>query len=179
MTHTCSLYEAISIFEENLPDIRKACLENVKFLIGENTPYKELDAEEPVTIEAIRLHSNHLRIQDKVTPLFQTIRRIDSHRVYQQNPQSSAGITDMDIQHAREATPDWFIYQADLGTKRPHKGVCPFHNDTSPSLTLMQSKKSENFYLKCFVCNKAWDSIGYIMERENIEFMDAVRVVIS
>lgn len=180
MSHTLTLREALSVFEENLPDIRKACLDNSAESIKKYSPYKELDIDEPkITTEAIWEHINHLRIENEVKPLFQTIRRIDSYREHKDKPQTAGFITDDDIQRARESTSDWFIYQASLSTRKPHKGMCPFHNDTSPSLTLMQSKQTGHLYLKCFVCNDAWDSIGFIQARDNVDFIEAVKIIIS
>lgn len=176
---TCSLHEALDIFKDELPEIRKACLENATQIISKNSPYQELDIDQPVTPEAIKEHLNYIKIKQQAKPLFQTIRRIDSYRLHKQNPNPTGGITDMDIQNAREASADWFIYQAQLSTRKPHCGKCPFHADNKPSLTLMKSKQSGNLYLKCFPCGAAWDSIGFIQARDNVDFMEAVRIVIS
>ena len=181
MPETLTLYKSFDIFEDILPEIRKNLLANAQDIIKENTPYAILDVDKPITPEAIHLHIKYLEIEEKAKPLFQTIRRIDSYRAAKLNPytQSAGFVTDIDIQNARQVPEDWFIHQAGLSTRRPHKGVCPFHNDTDPSLTLMKSKQSGNFYLKCFACGTHVDSIGYIMARDNVEFMEAVKIVIS
>lgn len=175
---TCTLYEALEIFEENLPEVRKSLLANAQDLIKEYSPYKEMDVDELITKESVHAAVNFALIESKVKPLFETIRRIDSFRQFKQNP-VAGGITSADIDRARNASEDWFIFQASLSTRKPHKGMCPFHDDRSPSLTLMQSPKSKKYYLKCFVCNDAWDSIKFIMTRDNLSFPEAVRVIIS
>lgn len=176
---TLSLREALIMFDEDLSEIRIALLNNASEIIKENTPYKELDDEEEMTVENIKLHFNHLYIEQQAKPLLNTVRRIDSYRIHKDAPQSAGFITDLDIQNAREVSADWFVYQASLSTRKPHKGMCPFHTDKTPSLTLMKSKQSGNLYLKCFPCSMSWDSIGYIMARDNLSFMEAVKVVIS
>lgn len=172
--------DAIVIFESELSDIRKACLENVISLTKKYSPYKELNIEMPITEEGIHQHLNYIRVQNEAAPLLKLVRRIDSYRLAQDNPNAEAfRVTDIDIDNARCASEDWFVYQAELSTRKPHKGVCPFHDDKDPSLMLMTSKKTGHHYLKCFVCNEAWDAIGYIMKRENTDFISAVKIVIS
>lgn len=173
---TITLHEAIQIFEENLPEIRTACLENASAIISEHSPYKELDVDQDITEEAIVLHIEHLYIQEHAQPLLKTVRRIDSYRMAQANPNTPQDfITDADIERARSCDLDWFIFEANLSTRAPYKGLCFAHNDSNASLSLMRSKQTGRLYLKCFVCNKAWDAPGFLMERDGISFIEAVR----
>lgn len=50
-------------------------------------------------------------------------------------------------------------------------GLCPFHSEKTPSFSI---SKSKNIY-KCFGCQKAGNSIGFIMEIERLTFPEAVR----
>lgn len=50
------------------------------------------------------------------------------------------------------------------------KGLCPFHNEKSPSFTVSEQKQ---FY-KCFGCGKGGDVISYIVDHEKLSFFDAV-----
>ncbi|MEO8147359.1 MAG: DNA primase [Bacteroidia bacterium] len=50
-------------------------------------------------------------------------------------------------------------------------GVCPFHNEKTPSFTVSPSK---GIY-KCFGCGKAGDSIGFIMEHEHYSYPEAIK----
>lgn len=174
---TCTLNEALPIFEDILPEIRKSCVQNAEAVVERYTPYQELDVDQPITSESIHLHVNYLQLQAELKPILTSIRRIDNYRWAQDHPNRPERVTDSDIQRAREADADWFIEQAGLSTRRPHKGLCPFHNDSNASLTLMQSRAKGTLYLKCFVCNRAWDSLAYIMERDKVEFIDAVNIV--
>src|SRR5690606_20380981 len=49
-------------------------------------------------------------------------------------------------------------------------GLCPFHNEKTPSFTVSPSK---DMY-KCFGCGKSGDSIEFIRELEGIGYADAV-----
>ncbi len=177
MTETCPLNQALSIFEDNLSEIRQACVANAEDIVATYSPAKELDIDQPITKEAIHLHVNYLHIKTKLAPILNSIKRIDSYRYYKNNPHPADRLTDMDIQRAREADESWFIQQANLSTRKPSKGLCPFHNDSNASLMLMKSKAKGTFYLKCFACQTVVDSIGYIMKRDGVDFIKAVRII--
>lgn len=50
-------------------------------------------------------------------------------------------------------------------------GLCPFHNEKTPSFTLYPENGS--FY--CFGCGTGGDVITFIMKAENLDYMDAVK----
>lgn len=50
-----------------------------------------------------------------------------------------------------------------------YKGVCPFHADHDPSLTVNDQKQ----IFKCFACNVGGDAIKFISLIENISYVDA------
>ena len=49
-------------------------------------------------------------------------------------------------------------------------GCCPFHNEKTPSFSVVPDKRM--FY--CFGCHKGGGTINFLMEIENIGFMEAV-----
>ena len=53
---------------------------------------------------------------------------------------------------------------------REHTGLCPFHNEKSPSFTVSNDK---NFY-HCFGCGAHGDVIGYLMRSDGVSFPEAV-----
>lgn len=53
------------------------------------------------------------------------------------------------------------------------KGLCPFHNEKSPSFTLYPENGS--FY--CFGCGVGGDVISFTMRMENLDYMEAVRLL--
>ena len=52
-----------------------------------------------------------------------------------------------------------------------YKGLCPFHNDSNPSLSVSPSKK----VFKCFSCNTAGNVIQFIQKIKNISFVEAMK----
>jgi len=54
---------------------------------------------------------------------------------------------------------------------RNHSACCPFHDEKTPSFTVSQDKQ---FY-HCFGCGAHGTAIGFLMEYERLEFLDAVR----
>lgn len=54
---------------------------------------------------------------------------------------------------------------------RNYMGVCPFHNDKGPSLSVSPDKQ----LFHCFGCGAAGNVVGFIMKIRNIDYIDAIR----
>lgn len=52
-------------------------------------------------------------------------------------------------------------------------GLCPFHQEKTPSFTVNEEKQ----FFKCFGCGKGGNVFKFIMEKENLSFPESVRVV--
>ncbi|RYY97448.1 MAG: DNA primase, partial [Chitinophagaceae bacterium] len=50
-------------------------------------------------------------------------------------------------------------------------GLCPFHNERTPSFTVSPSKG----IFKCFGCGKSGNSISFVMEHEKFTYVEALR----
>lgn len=50
-------------------------------------------------------------------------------------------------------------------------GLCPFHNEKTPSFTVSPSKE----IYKCFGCGKSGNSIGFLMDVEKYSYVEALR----
>lgn len=50
-------------------------------------------------------------------------------------------------------------------------GLCPFHNEKTPSFTVSPSKE----IFKCFGCGKAGNSVNFIMEHEHLTYPEALK----
>ncbi len=50
-------------------------------------------------------------------------------------------------------------------------GLCPFHNERTPSFTVSPAKG----FFKCFGCGKAGDSVTFIMEHEHLTFPESLK----
>ena len=53
---------------------------------------------------------------------------------------------------------------------REHVGLCPFHNEKTPSFTVSEDK---GFY-HCFGCGEHGDVIGFVMRTEGLSFPEAI-----
>ncbi|MCI8609345.1 MAG: DNA primase [Firmicutes bacterium] len=51
-----------------------------------------------------------------------------------------------------------------------HKGVCPFHNEKTPSFVVSEQKQ----IFTCFGCGATGDAIGFVMKYYNLDFNEAV-----
>ena len=51
-------------------------------------------------------------------------------------------------------------------------GVCPFHNDTNPSMSVSREKQIYN----CFSCGASGNAFNFIMEYDHIDFKEAIKV---
>ncbi|MEJ7586417.1 MAG: DNA primase [Ferruginibacter sp.] len=50
-------------------------------------------------------------------------------------------------------------------------GLCPFHNEKSPSFTISPAKE----IYKCFGCGRSGNTIGFLMEHEKYSYVEALR----
>ena len=50
-------------------------------------------------------------------------------------------------------------------------GLCPFHNEKTPSFTVSPAK---NIY-KCFGCGRGGNAVSFVMEHENYSFPESIR----
>lgn len=52
-------------------------------------------------------------------------------------------------------------------------GLCPFHNEKTPSFTVSPGK---NIY-KCFGCGKGGNSVNFVMEHEGYSYIEAIKFI--
>jgi len=56
---------------------------------------------------------------------------------------------------------------------RSYWGLCPFHSEKTPSFSVEPNKQ----FFYCFGCNKGGSVIQFIMNIENLEFVDALKLL--
>ena len=56
---------------------------------------------------------------------------------------------------------------------RNHVSVCPFHNDTNPSMQISEDKQ----IYKCFACGAGGNVFTFVEEFEKVSFIEAVKIV--
>lgn len=54
---------------------------------------------------------------------------------------------------------------------RGYMGVCPFHNDKGPSMSVSQEKQLYH----CFGCGASGNIVGFIMKIRNLDYIDAIK----
>ena len=54
-------------------------------------------------------------------------------------------------------------------------GLCPFHNEKTPSFTVSPAKG----IFKCFGCGKGGNSVNFIMEHENLTYPEALKWLVK
>ncbi|MDY5211536.1 DNA primase [Intestinibacter sp.] len=54
-----------------------------------------------------------------------------------------------------------------------YTGLCPFHSEKTGSFMVSKSKQ----IYKCFGCNAGGDVISFVMRYENVDFMEAVKIL--
>lgn len=52
-----------------------------------------------------------------------------------------------------------------------YKGLCPFHNEKTPSFSVNPARG----IFKCFGCGKGGDAVGFLMEHENMSWLEAMK----
>jgi DNA primase len=85
-------------------------------------------------------------------------------------------IPDEIIQKIKDANDIVDIVSQKVRLKRAGKyytGLCPFHNEKSPSFTVTPDKQ----IYKCFGCGEGGNVFTFIMKTQNLEFFDAVKLL--
>ncbi|MDE1568803.1 CHC2 zinc finger domain-containing protein [Aquabacter sp. P-9] len=57
------------------------------------------------------------------------------------------------------------------GRRSPRLAICPFHNDTQPSLHLYQGKDA---HYHCFTCHEHGDTVELVKQRQHVDFAGAI-----
>jgi DNA primase len=85
-------------------------------------------------------------------------------------------IKDEDIEQVRERADIVDIVSAQVNLKktgRVWKGLCPFHQEKTPSFTVNAERQTYH----CFGCGEGGNVISYVMKTENLDFPDAVKTL--
>jgi hypothetical protein len=106
-----------------------------------------------------------LLIGEKLQEIVKEIIKLQGKTIFLKHPEKSKNtITPDMIERAR-------VYPfTELIEFRNKQTLCPFHNDKTPSMYLYKDNR-----VYCFGCNRGWDTIGFIVERDGLSFVEAVR----
>ena len=85
-------------------------------------------------------------------------------------------LTDAEIERIRKSANIVDIISSYIPLTQKGKnyfGVCPFHEDHSPSMSVSEEKQ----IYKCFSCGAAGNVFTFVSEYENVKFLEAVKIV--
>ena len=54
---------------------------------------------------------------------------------------------------------------------KDYVGLCPFHNEKTPSFHVSPTKQ----YFRCYGCKASGNAIDFVMQRDRVEFIEALR----
>ena len=54
-----------------------------------------------------------------------------------------------------------------------HFGICPFHDDTNPSMSVSRDKQ----IFKCFSCGASGNVFDFVMNYEHVSFKEALSIL--
>lgn len=83
-------------------------------------------------------------------------------------------INDEIIEKIRDSSDLFNLVSEYLPLKRAgsnYIGLCPFHNEKTPSFTVSETKQ----LFHCFGCGEGGDAISFIMKMENLSFLEAIK----
>lgn len=158
-----TLTDALTSFEDALPEIQAALAVNIK---------QDLDSLPAFSPPLTPLHEwvqdkvHSLMVEEMTAKRLSTIHRIQSYKNYRSTP-LRIGITDEDKNRAKEV-PISELYEGKLIRRK--QGLCPFHDERTPSFHI-----NKNNTWRCYGCNAYGDSIDFIMKRDSLSFIDAIK----
>jgi len=77
---------------------------------------------------------------------------------------NTRGITEDEIRRAKEYP------FTNLHEFKNKMALCPFHSDKHPSMHLFQDN-----HVYCFSCARGWDTIAFVMQRDGLSFVEAIK----
>lgn len=130
---------------------------------------KSMWADEPYVDRAIKLMLSGVKRLEKVRRGIrgQQLHKDEMEKMRADPTYKSDRITDRDIESARAYPIERLIPEFEMS--RGGYVKCKWHEDTRPSMLV------KNGFAYCFSCQKTVDSIRWLMEVDNMNFVDAVK----
>jgi len=153
------------------PDSKKRIRELIR---GYDEEIEKLDKEIRDDLNAIYDKSDDSWFAEKIIEIWKgkkldnmikKIRRLKASLVEFKSKQQ---VSELEIQIARDHPFEMLVKEI-----RKNWALCNFHLDKRPSLYIR--KRDGHSFAYCFVCGRGWDPIAYVMERDGLTFVEAVR----
>lgn len=162
-----TLIEAIDTFEDSLKDIQNALASNIKDDIQDLPKWPKAKTQKHVWVQK---RVRDLQIQEISEQRLYIIRRIQSRLSFTPSPYTK-GVSEEEKAKAK-AFPLAELYGGKL---RGSQGLCPFHDEKTPSFHINKKKNT----WKCYGCDTFGDTIDFVMKRDKVSFLEAVRTIIK
>ena len=107
--------------------------------------------------------AERLLVSHGLEDVFKEYRRIERQIKTLKYEEPKAGITNDMIERARS-----YPMAELMGVQRKGNVSCPLHDDKHPSASIKNNR------LHCFSCNKTWNPLDYVIEREGLSFQEAI-----
>ncbi len=105
---------------------------------------------------------------EKVVELINEVVKLQGEIIALKNGDNEKhGISDDDIERARQHP-----FENLIEFKR-NMARCPFHEDRDPSMHLYREQNR----VHCFSCNRSWDTIQFLRERDGLTFREAIKIL--
>src|SRR3989440_4220051 len=87
-----------------------------------------------------------------------------------------ARIKDTSVEQVKSATEILALVEDYVRLRKTggiYKGLCPFHQERTPSFTVSPARGT----FKCFGCGEGGDAIAFVMKRDSIDFVEAIELL--
>jgi len=136
---------------------------------------KPMTEEVWVEFIEVRTEVQRLMIEQATAEPKRVIKRIIQIQQFMLNPtHKKGGVSEAEIERAREYPLEELLGTKVFKARGKWTAVthCPFHNEKTPSFYI----DKENHY-KCFGCSEHGDSISFVMKRDQLKFIEAVKLL--
>lgn len=164
------LNEALSIFEDNLDEIKESCQKNIIHIVRDNPKPEETGSE---ILDEVRRDIWKLKLETDLHHYQRTIKRIQSIKEHKFRPRTGS-ITEADIERARDYPLDQ-LYDGRLqGPESGRRfGLCPFHSERTGSFCIHPDNR-----WSCFgTCSEHGDVIDFYKKLHGCDFVSAVKAL--
>lgn len=164
--------EILKKYQKHLEKILKIELENIYTKVYKVFLNKDLVKDMPPSILTEFVTQEFYN--KPLSIITQKIKKLERYLIayeWKDRKNSKNGITPADVMRAKQ-------YPLDQLETVPERGGfvnCPFHKEKTPSLKIYREQNRWH----CFGCNEGGDVIDFVIKRDNLTFIDAVRYLLS
>ena len=158
--------EALQFFDENISEIILAMTVNLE---DDLASINDKDIGDNWIAKDVK----KLIIENKLGSRIKRLKRAIGYKKAKEHPFTSSGITDNMVDMAREYPIEELFDEKLQKTSKYYIGKCPFHNEKTASFYI--KRKTNKF--KCYGCGEWGDSIDFYMKQNNVNFIQAVKLL--